>query len=103
MQHLHTLEGVILQRIDQFRLERRAAPGGAEGAVAGGAAGAAGDLREFRRVEPAELIAVIFAVGRKRDVIDVEIEPHADRVGRDEVIDVAVLEHRHLRIAGARR
>ena len=94
---------MVLQRVDQFRLERRAAAGGAEGAVAGGAAGAAGDLREFGRVEPAELIAVIFAVGGKGDVIDVEIEPHADRVGRDQIIDVAGLEHRHLRVAGARR
>ena len=103
LQHLHAVEGVVLQRVDQFRLERRAAPGGAEGAVARGAAGAAGDLREFGRRQPAELVAVIFAVGGERDVIDVEIEPHADRVGGDEIIDVAVLEHRDLRVARARR
>ena len=103
LQHFDAVEGVVLQRIDQFRLERRAAAGGAEGAVAGGAPGAAGDLREFRRIEPAELIAVIFAVGGKGDVIDVEIEPHADGVGGDQIIDVAGLEHRHLRVAGARR
>ena len=36
-------------------------------------------------------------------MIDVEIEPHADGVGRDEIIDVAVLEHLHLRVAGAGR
>jgi hypothetical protein len=78
-------------------------PGGAEGAVAGGAPGAAGDLREFGRIEPAELVAVIFAVGGKGDVIDVEVEPHADRVGRDQIIDVAILKHRDLRVAGARR
>ena len=94
---------MVLQRVDQFRLERRAAPGGAEGAVAGGAPGAAGDLREFGRIEAAELIAVIFAVGGEGDVIDVEVEPHADRIGRDQIIDVAGLEHRHLRVAGARR
>ena len=103
LQHFHALESVVLQRIHQFRLERRAAPGGAEGAVAGGAAGAAGDLREFGRSQPAELIAVIFAVGGEGDVIDVEVETHADRVGRDEIIDVAGLEHRDLRVAGARR
>ena len=103
LQHFHAVEGVVLQRVDQFRLERRAAPGGAEGAVARGAAGAAGDLRELGRIQPAELIAVIFAVGGKGDVIDVEIEPHADRIGRDEIIDVAVLEHLDLRVARARR
>jgi hypothetical protein len=94
---------VVLQRVDEFRLERRAAAGGAKGAVAGGAAGAAGDLCEFRRIEPAELIAVILAVGGKRDVIDVEVEPHADRVGGDQVVDIAVLKHLDLRVAGARR
>ena len=103
LQHFDAVEGVVLQRVHQFRLERRAAPGGAEGAVARGAAGAAGDLRELGRVEPAELIAVILAVGGEGDVIDVEIEPHADGVGGDEIIDVAVLEHRDLRIARARR
>ena len=94
---------MVLQRVDQFRLERRAASGGAEGAVAGGAPGAAGDLREFGRIETAELITVIFAVGGERDVIDVEIEPHSDGIGGDQIIDVAGLEHRHLGVAGARR
>jgi hypothetical protein len=47
LQGFYALEAVILQRVDQFRLERRAAPGCAERAVAGGAAGAAGDLGEF--------------------------------------------------------
>ncbi len=103
LQHFYALEAVVLQRIDQFWLERRAAAGGAEGTVAGGAAGAAGDLREFGRIEAAELIAVIFAVGRKRNVIDVEVEPHSHRIGRDQIIDVAGLEHRHLGVAGARR
>ncbi len=101
LQCFYALEAVILQRVDQFRLERRAAPGCAERAVAGGAAGAARDLGEFGRIEAAELIAVILAVGGERDVIDVEVEPHAHRIGRDQVIDVAGLEHRHLRIAGA--
>ena len=103
LQHLHAVESVVLQRVHQLRLERRAAACGAEGAVAGGAAGAAGDLRELGRVEPAKLIAVIFAVGGKGDVIDVEIEAHADGVGGDEIIDVAVLEQLDLRVAGARR
>ena len=103
LQHLHGIEGVVLERIDQLGLERAAAAGGAERAVAGGAAGAAGDLRELGRRQAAELVAVELAVGGKGDVVDVEIEAHADGVGGDEVVDVAVLEHRHLRIARARR
>ncbi len=103
LQHLDAVEGVVLQRIDEFRLERRAAARGAERAVPRGASRASCDLREFGRRQAAELVAVIFAVGGERDVVDVEIEPHADRVGGDEIVDVAILEHRHLRIAGARR
>ena len=103
LQHLHGLEGVVLQRVHQFRLERRAAPRGAERAVPRGAPGAACDLRELGRLQPSELIAVIFAVGSEGDVIDVEIEPHADGIGGDEIIDVAVLVHLDLCISGARR
>ena len=103
LQHADRLEGVAFQRLHQLGLERIAAAGGAEGAVAGGAAGAAGDLRELGRIELAELVAVEFAVGGEGDVIDVEIEPHADGVGRDQIIDVARLIERDLRIAGARR
>ena len=101
LQHFHGLERVVLQRIDQFRLERRTAPRRTKRAIPGGAAGAARDLGEFGRIEPAELIAVIFAVGGERDVVDVEVQPHPDRVGGDQIIDVAGLEHRHLRVAGA--
>ena len=36
-------------------------------------------------------------------MIDVEVQSHADGVGGDEIIDVAVLEHLDLRIACARR
>jgi hypothetical protein len=67
------------------------------------AAGAAGDLRQLGGIELAELVAVELAVGRERDVIDVEIEAHADGVGGDQVIDVAGLIERDLRVAGARR
>ena len=96
------LEGVILQRVHEFGLERRAAPCGAEGAVAASAAGAACDLREFSRGEPAKLVAVIFAVRGEGDVIDIKIEAHADRIGGDQIIDVTGLEHLDLRVAGAR-
>ena len=56
-----------------------------------------------RRVEPAKLIAVEFPVGGKSDVVDVEIEAHADGVGGDEIIDIARSDRGDLRIARARR
>jgi hypothetical protein len=74
-----------------------------QAAVASGASCAARDLRELRRIEPAELVAVVFAVGGEGDVIDVEIEPHADGIGGDEIFDVARLIELNLRVAGPRR
>src|SRR5207302_7997237 len=74
-----------------------------ERAVASRAPGAPGNLRELRRIEPAELIAVELAVAGERHVIDVEIEPHADRVSGDEIIDVARLVERDLGVTGAWR
>ena len=91
------------QRLDEFGFEWRAAARGAERAVAGGAAGAAGDLGEFGRIELAELIAVELAVGRERDVIDVEVEAHADGVGRHQIVDLAGLVELDLGVARARR
>src|SRR5437870_12417176 len=75
LQHLDGIEGVALQSLGQIRLERRAAPGRAEGAVARRTAGAAGDLRQFGRVQLAELISVELAVARERDVVHVEVQP----------------------------
>ena len=102
LQHADRLECVAFQRLHQFRLERVAAAGGAEGAVARRPPGAAGDLRQFGRIELAELVAVELAVAGEGDVIDVEIEPHADGVGGDEVIDIAGLVKRDLGVARAR-
>ena len=103
LQHFYGIEGVALQRLRQIVLERRAAAGRTEGSVTHCAAGAARDLAKLRRVKFAELISVEFAVGRKGDVIDIEIEPHADRIGRDQIIAIARMIDRDLRVAGARR
>src|SRR6185295_3915815 len=48
-------------------------------------------------------VAVELAIGGEGDVIDIEIEPHADGVGGDQVVDVAGLVERDLGVAGARR
>ena len=103
MQNFDRLEGVALERLHQFGFEGRTTAGRAEGAVARGAPGAAGDLRELGRGQPPVLVAVELALGCERDVIDVEIETHADRVGRDQIVDIARLVQRDLRVARARR
>ena len=100
---LDRLEGVRLERLHHLVLKRRTTSGTAEGAVARGAAGAAGDLCKLRRIKLAKLIAVELAVGGEGDMIDIEIETHADGVGRHQVVDLAGLIERDLGVAGARR
>src|SRR5712671_6781466 len=103
LEHLYGLETVAFKRMNEFGVERRTAPGGTEAAVAGGAAGAAGELGKFSRTEATELIAVELAVRRKCHVTDVKIEPHADRIRGDEIVDIAGLVEFDLGIASARR
>src|SRR5215469_571247 len=93
---------MAFKRLRKLGFERRAPAGGAEGAIAGGATGAAGDLRQFGRIKLSKLVAVEFAVGGEGDVIDIEVEPHADSVSGDEIFDVARLVERDLRVARAR-
>ncbi len=103
LQGLDRLERMAFQRVRELGLERRTAAGGAEGAIAACSPGTARDLGELGRIEAAELVAVELAIGCERDVIDVEIEPHADGVGGDQIFDIARLIERDLGVAGARR
>ena len=47
-------------------------------------------------------VAVEFSLLGEGDMVDIEIEPHADRVGGNEEIDIAVLVEFDLRVAGPR-
>ena len=76
--------------------------GDAEGAVVHVAAGAAGDLAELAGGQLAMHLAVELARAGEGDVIDIEVEAHADGVGGDQEIDVAGLIERHLGVARAR-
>ena len=89
-------------RSTRSRLERRDLAGHAEGAVVHVAAGAAGDLAELGGRQIAVALAVELARAREGDMIDVEIEAHADGVGRHEEVDVAGLVERDLGVARAR-
>ena len=48
-------------------------------------------------------LAVELAHAGKGDVVDIEVEAHADGVGRHQEVDIARLIERHLRVARARR
>ncbi len=103
LQHAQRLEGMRLDGLGDFRLERVAAPGGAETAIVQMPPGAPRDLADFRRLQSAEAKAVEFARCGESDMIDIEIEPHADRIGGDQVIHLARLIQRHLGVARAGR
>ncbi len=103
LQTAHAVEGVVFQPLDHVGVERLRRSRDAECAIVHVAAGAAGDLAKLARRQIAVVLAVEFADGRERDVVDVEIEPHADGVGGHQKFDVARLIERHLRVARARR
>ena len=103
LEHPQRVEGMVFEGFDGRRVEGRASSGGPEGAVAHVAPGPARDLAELGRIELAETEAVELLVGCERDVIDIEVQSHADGVGRDEIIDVTGLVELDLRVAGSRR
>ena len=90
------LFGIIQGGLDvELRLEH------AERTVAHVATGAPGDLGELGRLEGPPVVSVELRELREGDVIEVEVQPHADRIGGDEVLHFARLVHRDLRVAGA--
>ena len=86
----------------QVRVERPLIGRRAEGAVVHGAPGAPGDLRQFGRCQVAAMAAVEFGNPGEGDMVDVHVEPHADGVGGDQIIDLTRLIHGDLGVAGAR-
>ena len=99
---LQRIEAVVLDRLDQLRLEAAHIGGGAEGAVVHVAAGAAGDLRQLDIAQRAQAAAVEFAQRREPDMVHIHVEAHADGVGRDQVVDLARLVEVDLGVARAR-
>ena len=85
----------VLRQSGRFR--RRA-----ECAVLHIPAGASGNLRQFRGGQSAHFLPVEFAQRRKADMGNIHIQPHADRVGRDQIIDFTGLKHIDLRVSGPR-
>src|SRR4029078_223933 len=84
-------------------LERSDLTGHAERSVIHVTPGAAGDLAKLGGGEIAIVLPVEFADAGEGDMVEVEIKSHADRVGGDEEVDVAVLVERDLGIERAGR
>ena len=64
-------------------------------------AGPSGDLGDLLRIEPALAPPVEFAQSGEGDMVDIHVQSHPDRVGRDQEIDFAGLEQIDLGVAGA--
>ena len=96
-------EAVRLDGLDEPLVERPELRRGCELPVTDVAAGAARDLADLRRRQRSRADAVELREAGEDHGVDVEVQPHADRVGGDEVVDLAALVQADLRVARARR
>ena len=96
-------EAMLLDRLDFLLAERRAGLAAKsqrpERPVPLVPPRAPRDLRHFGDGQPPVAASVEFLQPREGDMGDVHVEPHADRVGGDQIVDLAALEHRHLGVA----
>ena len=93
---------MAFDRRDDVRVEIGRIARYAERAILAKSAGAPGDLGDLLRIEPAQAPPVEFAQSGEGDMVDIHVQSHPDRVGRDQEIDFAGLEQIDLRVAGAR-
>ncbi len=93
---------LLLDPFDDFRIEGIARSVDAKGAVVHVTAGTAAIWASSDGRQITEVLSVELAGRREGDVIDVEIEAHADGIGRDKKIDIARLIQRDwaLRVRG---
>src|SRR6202050_2959446 len=92
---------MAFDRRDYVMVEIGRIAGYAKRAILAKSAGAPRDLGDLLRIEPALTPPVEFAQSGERDMVDVHVQSHPDRVGRDQEIDFAGLEQIDLRVAGA--
>ena len=93
---LHRVDFLIGQR---QRPTVRPARQRAEGAILLVASGASGDLGDFGGRQPPLPHSVELGQPGKGDMVDVKVQPHPDRIGGNDVINLARLEQFHLPVA----
>ena len=86
-------KAMLLDRIDLLGREfgvMTSSPGqGAKGPIGLVPPGATGDLRHFRWHQPPLPHPVEFGQPGKGDMLDIKVEAHPDRIGRDQIVDFA--------------
>ena len=103
MQLLDRGKAAVFDGGDQRIFQRLHITGHPETAIGAIAPGPPGNLAQLMGHQFAHPAAIEFRIPRKGHMGNIEIQPHADRVGCDEVIDVAVLVQFHLGIPGPGR
>ena len=94
---------MAFDRRHDVRVEIRRIARYAKRAVLAKSAGPSGDLGDLLRIEPAPPSSVEFVQTGEGDMVDIHVQSHPDRIGRDQKIDFAGLEQIDLGVAGARR
>ena len=93
---------VLGDGVDHFIMKRPSLARHAEGAVVHMPPSTPRDLGQLVWLQRAHSAAIELGRRRKRDMVDVEVQPHADGIRGDQIIDIAVLIHLYLRVARAR-
>ena len=101
LDHLDRIEPVVLDGLDQIGVEWFCFRGHTEGAVIHVPASTSCDLRQFVGPQRAAHRAIEFLGCRKGDMVDVHVQPHADRIRRNQEVHIAGLVQRNLRITGS--
>ena len=81
MEFTHRIKTMFFNRLDDGLVKRPRLTGDAKGAVFRVPPGAPGDLRHLGGGQPPLALTVEFREASKGDMIDIEIEPHPDRIG----------------------
>ena len=95
-------ETVIHDRLRHAIVQRRGVAGDAERAIGHAAPGPSGDLGQFVGGKGAHAPSVEFGERGESNVVDIEIQTHADGIRGHQIIHLAILIKRHLSVAGAR-
>ena len=93
---------VFFDLFDNIRVDARQITGDAKGAVIHVTPGTPGDLGGFRRTQAPVELTVKLRQGRKGHMLQIQVEAHANGIGRDQMFNIAILKHFHLGIARAR-
>ena len=103
LQFLDRLKPVVGNCLCDIFIQRRCFAGHSKGAIFNMPSGAPGNLCEFFGLQVPHPATIKLGQRGKCDMADIKVQPHANGIRSNEIVDIAVLIHFDLRIAGARR